>query len=86
MMPQLAVIRVDDLRGKRIRMWIPVLPGLVVLSPVLLLVALGAAVTCLVFRVNPVRALYVSWQVLWSLGGTRIEIDQSHARVLVNLR
>ncbi len=76
MMPQLAVIRVDDLRGKRIRMWIPVL----------LLVALGAAVTCLVFRVNPVRALYVSWQVLWSLGGTRIEIDQSHARVLVNLR
>jgi hypothetical protein len=86
MMPQLAIVRVDDRKGKRVRLWIPVLPVLLVLSPVLLLVGLATAVTCLVYRVNPVRALYTGWQLFCGLRGTRIEVDQADAAVLVNIR
>ncbi|MEU3452831.1 hypothetical protein ABZ671_04405 [Micromonospora sp. NPDC006766] len=86
MMPQLVSVRVRNGRGRRIRVWIPVLPVLLILSPVLLLVLVTAAITCLVWRINPLHALHRSWRLLCALSGTRFEIEQNHTSVLVNIR
>ncbi len=64
----------------------PVLPVLLVLSPLLLLAVLGGLVACLVFRVSPVGALRGTGQLLWALPGTRIEIEQGRTAVLVSVR
>jgi hypothetical protein len=53
MMPQVIRVRVHSGHGRRIRLWIPVVPVLIVLSPLLLLVALVVAVASLAYRVNP---------------------------------
>ncbi|MFD2765401.1 hypothetical protein [Micromonospora eburnea] len=87
-MPQVVSVRVRNGRGRRVRLWIPILPVLLVLSPVLLL-ALAvavAAVACLVWRINPVRALDAGWGLLCALRGTRIEIEHSRTAVLVDIR
>ncbi|SCF17934.1 hypothetical protein GA0074695_4046 [Micromonospora viridifaciens] len=85
-MPQLVSVRVRNGRGRRLRLWVPILPVLLILSPVLLLVLALAAVACLVWRINPVRALHATWRLLCALTGTRIEIEQSRTAVLVNIR
>ncbi|MFJ8579933.1 hypothetical protein [Micromonospora sp. NPDC093277] len=86
MMPQLVSVRVSNGRGRRVRLWIPILPVLLILSPVLLLALVAAAVACLIWRVNLVRALGAGWGLLCALRGTRIEIEQSRTAVLVNIR
>jgi hypothetical protein len=86
MMPQLAIVRVRDRKGNRVRMWIPVLPVVLLLSPVLLLVLLGIVVGCLVWRISPWRALSAGWYLFCGLSGTRIDIDQADAKVLVSIR
>lgn len=86
MMPQLVSVRVRNGRGRRLRLWIPVLPVLLILSPVLLLVLVTGAITCLVWRINPLHALTGGWRVLCALSGIRFEIEQSRTSVLVNIR
>jgi hypothetical protein len=86
MMPQVVSVRVRNGRGRRVRLWIPLLPVLLILSPVVLLVLALSALACLVWRINPVRALYAGWRLLCALSGTRIEIEQSGTAVLVNIR
>jgi hypothetical protein len=86
MMPQLAIVRVRDKRGHRVRIWIPVLPVVLLLSPVLLLVLLALVGICLAYRVNPGRVLYAGWQLLCGLSGMRIDVDQADAKVLVSIR
>ncbi len=86
MMPQLAIIRVRDRQGHRIRMWIPVLPVVLLLSPVLLLVVLAIVIAGPFYRIAPGRALYAGWQLFCALSGTRIEVDQADAKVLVSFR
>jgi hypothetical protein len=83
--PQLVTVKVHNGRGRRIRLFIPLIPVLLVLSPLLILLMLAVAVACLAYRINVVRALRVGWQVLWSLRGTRIEVKQGGTAVLVNL-
>ncbi|SBT43841.1 hypothetical protein [Micromonospora narathiwatensis] len=85
-MPQVVSVRVRNERGRRVRLWIPVLPVLLLLSPVLLLVLASAAIACLLWRINPIRALYASWRLLCALRGTRIEIEQNRTAVLVDIR
>ncbi|MEU8260387.1 hypothetical protein AB0C02_07175 [Micromonospora sp. NPDC048999] len=68
------------------RLWIPVLPVLLILSPVLLLALAVAVVACLVWRINALQALHRSWRLLCALRGTRIEIDQNHAAFMFNIR
>jgi hypothetical protein len=59
---------------------------LLVLSPVVLLVLAALAIACLVYRINPVPALYAGWRLVCALRGTRIEIEQGSTAVLVNVR
>ena len=72
--------------GRWLRLYIPVLPVLLVLSPLLLLAVLVGLVACLITRVSPVGALRGTWQLLWALPGTRIEVEQGRTAVLVSVK
>ena len=85
-MPQLLTVRVNRPDGRPIRIWVPVLPVVLVFSPVLVLAALVAAVACLVYRVSVVRALGTSWRVVSALPGTRFDVEQGRTAVLVTIR
>lgn len=83
MIPNLVTVRRRRADGRWRRLYVPVLPVLLVLSPLLLL---GGLVACLATRVNPVGALRGTGQLLWSLPGTRIEIEHGRTAVLVSVR
>ncbi|MFK3984362.1 hypothetical protein ACI2K4_28815 [Micromonospora sp. NPDC050397] len=86
MIPQLVTYRQRRRDGRWLRLYVPVLPVLLLLSPLLLLAGLAGLVACLVFRVNPVGALRGTLGLLWSLSGTRFEIQDGRTAVLVSVR
>ncbi|MER6103577.1 hypothetical protein ABT115_14950 [Streptomyces sp. NPDC001832] len=86
MIPQLVTVRYRRPDGRRRRLYVPVLPVLLVLSPLLLLAVLAGLVACLATRVSPVGALRGAGQLLWALPGTRFEIEQGRTAVLVSVR
>jgi hypothetical protein len=57
-----------------------------VLSPLLLLALLAGLVTCLIFRVSPVRALSGTGHLLWGLPGARFEIERGRTAVSLSVR
>jgi hypothetical protein len=85
MMPQLVTVRVHTGQQRRIRLWIPVLPVLLVLSPLLIVAMLVLAVSCLFYRVNPVRALGASWGLLSGLSGFRVDLQQGRTDIRVKI-
>ncbi|WP_347600631.1 hypothetical protein [Acrocarpospora sp. B8E8] len=78
-------IRVKRRDGRRIRIWVPVLPVVLVFSPVVVLAVLGVAVACVVYRIDVVRALGTGWRIISALPGTRVDIEYDRA-VLVAIR
>lgn len=85
-MPQLLTVRVKRPEGRLIRIWVPVLPMVLVLSPFLVLAALVAAVACLVYRVRVVRAFGTGWRLFCALPGTRVDVHEGRTAVLVSIR
>jgi len=85
-MPWLLSVRVSRPDGRPIRIWVPVLPVVLVFSPVVVLAVLAATVACLVYRVNVVRALATSWRIVSALPGTRVDVEQGRTAVLVTIR
>jgi hypothetical protein len=81
MMPQLLTVRVN-----RVRIWVPVLPAVLVLSPLLTLAALAAAVACLMYGVSVVQAFGTGWRFLCALPGTRFDVREGHTALLVSIR
>jgi hypothetical protein len=86
MIPQLVTYRHRRPDGRWLRLYVPVLPVLLVLSPLLLLVVLAGLVACLVFRVSPVKALRGTGGLLCVLPGTRFEIEDGRTAVYVSVR
>lgn len=86
MIPHLVTYRHRRPDGRWLRLYVPVLPVLLVLSPLLLLVVLAGLVACLVFRVSLVGALRGTGQLLCALPGTRFEIEDGRMAVLVSVR
>jgi hypothetical protein len=86
MIPHLVTVRRRRPDGRWRRLYVPVLPVLVVLSPLLLLAVLVGLVACLATRVSPVGALRGTGQLLRALPGTRIEVQQGRTAVLVSVR
>ncbi|GAA4095046.1 hypothetical protein [Actinomadura miaoliensis] len=86
MVPQLVTVRHRRHNGRWLRLYVPVVPVLLVLSPLLLLAVLAGLVACLVTKVSPVGALRGAGQLLWALPGTRIEFEQGRTAVLVSVR
>jgi hypothetical protein len=85
-MPRLVTARINRPDGRPIRIWVPVLPVLLVFSPVVVLAALVAAVACLVYRVSVPRALGTGWRIVSALPGTRVDVEQGQTAVLVVIR
>ncbi|MFI6063503.1 hypothetical protein [Streptomyces sp. NPDC051286] len=79
MVPQLVAVRYRRPGGRRLGLYVPVLPVLLVLSPLLL----AGLVACLA---TPVGALRGTGQLLWALPGTRFELEQGRTAVLVSVR
>lgn len=86
MIPHLVTVRHRRPNGRWLRLYVPVLPVLLALSPLLLLAVLAGLVACLATRVSPVGALRGTGQLLWALPGTRIEIDDGQTALLVSIR
>ncbi|HEY1484978.1 MAG TPA: hypothetical protein VGF84_02675 [Micromonosporaceae bacterium] len=86
MPPQLLTVRVDRPHARPIRIWVPVVPVAIVFAPLLVLAVLVAAVACLVYRVNAVRALGTGWRIVSALPGTRVAVEQGRTAVLVTIR
>ncbi|WCN84302.1 hypothetical protein [Micromonospora sp. LH3U1] len=85
-MPQLVTVRVERPAGRAIRLWVPVLPVVLVLLPLLILAALGAVVACLVYRIEVLRAFGAGWRLLRAMPGTRVDVREGRTGVLVSVR
>jgi hypothetical protein len=85
MMPQLVTVRIRGGNGRSHRFWVPLLPIALVLSPLLILAAAAAGVTCLIYRINPFRALGGVWRLFTALRGSRIDVEQGRSAVLVTI-
>ncbi|MCK1817709.1 hypothetical protein MTQ13_26115 [Streptomyces sp. XM4011] len=85
-MPQLVTVRRRRSDGRPRRLFVPVLPVLVLLSPLLLLVVLGGLIACLVARVRPLGALAGVARLVWALPGTRFELVQGRTDVRIEVR
>ncbi|WP_430501654.1 hypothetical protein ACQRWP_08890 [Micromonospora trifolii] len=79
-------VKVNRPDRRPIRLWVPVLPVVLVLFPVVVLVVLAAIVACVVFRIGVVRALGAAWRVISALPGARFDIEQGRTAVLVAIR
>jgi hypothetical protein len=86
MIPQLVTVHYRRPGGGRRRLWIPVVPVVLVLSPLLLLVVLGGVIACPIFGIGPWAALRGLGRLLWALPGARFEMEQGRAAVLVSVR
>jgi hypothetical protein len=86
MIPQLVTVRYRRSSGRVHRLWIPVVPVVLLLSPLLLLAVIGGVIACLIFHISPGRALCGVGRVLWSLPGARFEMEQGRTAVLVSVR
>ena len=82
MMPQLVTVKVTD-DGKRFRIWVPLIPVLIVLFPVL--AALILAVACLVLRINPFAAFARIYRVYTALRGLHLEVDEGRSTFLISV-
>ncbi|WP_253761228.1 hypothetical protein [Hamadaea flava] len=85
MMPQLLTVKTTRHNRRPIRIWIPVLPVLLVLSPLIVLAVGVAAVACLVYRINMLRALGSGWRIVSALPGTRLDVEHGRTAVLVTI-
>ena len=86
MMPQLLTVRVKRPAGRPIRVWVPVLPVVLVFAPFVVLAVLVAVVACVAYRVSVRRALGSGWRLVSALPGTRFDIEQGRTAVLVTIR
>jgi hypothetical protein len=86
MMPQLLTVRVKRRDRRPIRIWLPVLPVVLVFAPLVVLAVLGVVVACLVFRVSVALALHTGWRIISALPGTRLDFEDGRTAVLVTIR
>lgn len=84
-MPQLLTVRVVRPDGRPIRIWVPVLPVVLLFTPIVVLAALAATVACLVYRVDVGEALGACWRIVSALPGTRFDLEQGRTAVLVTI-
>jgi len=86
MIPQLVTYHQRRRNGRWLRLWVPVVPVALLLSPLLLLILLAGVVACLIFRVSPVGALRGGWGLMWALPGSRFELEDGTTAVVVRVR
>jgi hypothetical protein len=86
MMPQVLSIRVHSGETRRVRLWIPILPVVILLAPVIVLVLVAGLVALAILRINPVRGLRAGLGMVAAARGLRLAISSGdltvHVRVL----
>jgi hypothetical protein len=85
-MPQLLTVQVERPLGRPLRFWIPLLPLLLLFSPLVLLALLAAAVACRIYNVSVPRAFGAGLRIVCALPGTRLDLEQGRRAVLVSIR
>jgi hypothetical protein len=85
-MPQLVTIQVERRDGRPFRIWVPVLPLMLVLSPVVVLAVLAAGAACTVYGISVPKALDTGRRIVSALPGTRVDVEQGRTAVLVAIR
>lgn len=85
MIPMFAVFGVRTRRRHIFRIWIPIFIAWLLLLPLVLVLLPFFLIGCLVLGVNGIRALVIFWQVLASLAGTHVEINDPEHYVLIRL-
>ena len=80
MMPQLVTMRYRGPNGHRRRLWVPVVPVVLVLAVV------GGLIVGRVYGISPRGALRGVRQVVWALPGARFEIEDGQTSLLVSVR
>ena len=86
MIPQLVTVRYRRSDGRWRRLYIPVLPVLLVLAPLLVLAVLAGLIVGRVYGVSPMGALRGAGRLLWTLPGARFEIEESQTAFLISVR
>ena len=86
MIPRLVTYRQRRRDGRWLRLYVPVLPVVLLLSPLLLVAVLAGLVACLVFRISPVGALCGIGGLLGALPGTRFDIEDGPTAVQISVR
>jgi hypothetical protein len=84
--PQLVTVRYRGPEGGRLRLWVPVVPVAILLSPLLVLAVAGGVVACRLFGVSVAGALRGAGRLLWASPGTRIELDDGQTAFLIRVR
>ena len=85
MMPQLVTVRIRTGNGRKHRFWVPVLPIALVFSPLLILAGVVAVIACLIYHINPFRALGGMWRLFTALRGSRVDVEHGRSAVLVTI-
>lgn len=70
---------------KRFRLWLPLTPLLILLSPLLLLAIVIAAFLPYPLGVNPTHLVIEGVRTLLALHGTRVEVQSPDASILINI-
>ena len=86
MIPQLVTVRHHRRDGRRLRLFVPVLPVLLLVAPLLVLALLAGLVACVATGVRPLGALRGAGRLLWALPGTRFHIEYGGFAGQVNSR
>ena len=86
MIPQLVTVRYRRPNGRCRRLWVPVVPVVLVLSPLLVLAVVGGLIVGRVYGISPRGALRGVRQVVWALPGARFEIEDGQTSLLVSVR
>jgi hypothetical protein len=84
MMPNLLTVRVHETHRRPFRIWIPVLPVLLLLSPFLILAVLILAVMGLARGRNPIRAFTGIWGLITGLRGLEVDIVEDRTAVRIS--
>ena len=69
---------------RQFRLWIPLLLIWVLLLPFVLLLAPLVFAACLVERVDPIRGVWIYWELFSSLRGLRVEVEDPGARIRIH--
>ena len=86
MIPQLVTVRYRPPSGRGLRLYVPVVPVALLLSPLLLLAVIAGLFVGRAFGVSPVGALRGAWHLLWALPGTRIDMEDGQTALLISVR
>ena len=85
MMPQVVTVQVHSGPSRRLRLWVPLLPVWLLLSPFVLLVLPVFLIACRASGGRPFAALAGLWRLLCSLTGASVDLERGRRRLAIRI-